>query len=64
MKTRTLYNTKHKEKLKMDERSKCKARNYKLLEENTGKTHSEINHSRILHDPPPRVMEIKAKTNK
>ena len=36
----------------------------KLLEENRGKTLSDINHSRILYDPPPRVMEIKAKTNK
>ena len=36
----------------------------KLLEENTGKTLSEINHHRILYDPPPRVMEIKAKINK
>ena len=36
----------------------------KLLEGNTGKTLSDINHSRILYDPPPRVMEIKAKLNK
>ena len=36
----------------------------KLLEKNMGKTLSDINHSRILHDPPPRVMEIKAKINK
>ena len=36
----------------------------KLLEENTGKTLSDINHSKILYDPPPRVMEIKAKINK
>ena len=36
----------------------------KLLEENTVKTLSYINHSRILYDPPPRVMEIKAKINK
>ena len=36
----------------------------KLLEENIGKTLSEINHSRILYDPPLRVMEIKAKINK
>ena len=36
----------------------------KLLEENRGKTLSDINHSRILYDPPPRVTEIKAKTNK
>ena len=33
----------------------------KLLEENIGKTLSEINHSRILYDPPPRILEIKAK---
>ena len=36
----------------------------KLLEENTGKTLSDINYSRILYDPPPRVMEMKAKINK
>ena len=36
----------------------------KLLEENIGKTLSDINHSRILYDPPPRAMEIKAKINK
>ena len=36
----------------------------KLLEENIGKTHSDINHSRILYDPHPRILEIKAKTNK
>ena len=36
----------------------------KLLEENIGKTLSNINHSRILYDPPPRVMEIKAKISK
>ena len=36
----------------------------KLLEENIGKTLSDINHSTILCDPPPRVMEIKAKINK
>ena len=36
----------------------------KLLEENIGKTLSDINQSRILYDPPPRVMEIKAKINK
>ena len=29
-----------------------------------GKTLSDINHSRILYDPLPRVMEIKAKINK
>ena len=35
----------------------------KLLE-NIGKTVSDINHIRILYDPPPRVMEIKAKIQK
>ena len=33
----------------------------KLLEENIGKSLSDINHSRILYDPPPRILEIKAK---
>ena len=36
----------------------------KLLEENICKTISDINHSRILYDPPPRILEIKAKINK
>ena len=36
----------------------------KLLEENIGKIFSDVNHSRILYDPPPRVMEIKANINK
>ena len=36
----------------------------KLLKENTGKTLSDINHSRILYDPPPRILEIKVKINK
>ena len=33
----------------------------KLLEENIGKTLSDINHSRIFYDTPPRILEIKAK---
>ena len=36
----------------------------KLLEENIGRTLSDMNHSKILYDPPPRVMEIKTKINK
>ena len=36
----------------------------KLLAENIGKTLPDINHNRILYDPPPRVMEIKEKINK
>ena len=34
----------------------------KLLKENIGRTLYDINHSKILFDPPPREMEIK--TNK
>ena len=36
----------------------------KLLEENIGRTLSDINHSKTLYDPPPRVMEMKTKINK
>jgi len=36
----------------------------KLLKETIGKTLSDINHSRILYDPSPRILEIKAKINK
>ena len=36
----------------------------KLLEENIGRTLDNINQSKVLYDPPPRVMEIKAKVNK
>ena len=35
----------------------------KLLEENIGRTLDDINQSKILYDPPPRVMEIKTKLN-
>ena len=35
----------------------------KLLEENIGKILPDINHSRILYDPTPRILKIKAKTN-
>ena len=31
----------------------------KLLEENIDRTLTAINHSKILYDPPPRIMEIK-----
>ena len=36
----------------------------KLLEENMGRTLNDINQSKILYDPPPRVMKIKTKVNK
>ena len=36
----------------------------KLLDENIGRTLKDINQSKILYDPPPRVMEIKTEVNK
>ena len=36
----------------------------KLLEEKIGRTLHDINQSKILYDPPPRVMEIKTKVKK
>ena len=36
----------------------------KLIEENIGRTVDDINQSKILYAPPPRVMEIKTKINK
>ena len=36
----------------------------KLLEENIGRTFDDINQSKSLYNPPPRVMEIKTKVNK
>ena len=36
----------------------------KLLEENITRPVDDINQSKILYDPPPRVTEIKTKVNK
>ena len=36
----------------------------KRLEENIGRTLDDINQSKILYDPPPRVIEIKIKVKK
>ena len=36
----------------------------KVLEENIGKTLDDINQSKILYDPPPRVMEKNKQTKK
>ena len=43
---------------------KVRPETIKILEENIGKTLSDINHSRILYDSPPRILEIKTKINK
>ena len=41
-----------------------KPKTIKLLEENIGRILDDISQSKILYDPPPRVMEIKTKINK
>ena len=43
---------------------KVRPETIKLLEENIGRTHDDINQSKILYDPPPRVMEIKTKVSR
>ena len=43
---------------------KVRPETIKLLAENIGSTLFDINHNKILFDPPPRVMEIKTKVNK
>ena len=61
---RTLPNTIHKNKLKSIKDLNIRVYTIKFLEKNIGQTHSNINHSNIFSDPPPRVMEIKTKVNK
>ena len=48
----------------MDNRLKCKTRNYKTLKGKYSRTLYDINDSKIIYDSPPRVMEIKTKINK
>ena len=43
---------------------KVRPETIKLPEENIGKTLSDTDHSRILYDSNPRILEIKAKRNK
>ena len=61
---RTLPNAIHKDKLKIDYKTKCKIRNYKTLRGKHRQNFQDINQSKIFYDPPPRVMEIKRKVNK
>ena len=61
---RTLPNTIHKDKLKIDKTLNVRPETIKLLEENIGRTLSDINQSKTLYNPPPRVTEIKRKINK
>ena len=72
---RTLPNTTHKDKLKfyifdlhyITFRIKdlnVRPETIKLLKEKIGRTLDDINQSKILYDPPPRITEIKTKVNK
>ena len=59
--TRALSNTIQKINSKWIKDLNVRPETIKLLEENIVRTLSDINHSKILYDPPPRVMEIKQK---
>ena len=61
---RTLPNTIHKNKLKMDQRPKYMTGHYKTLRGKHRKNTLDLSHSNIFFDPPPRVIEIKTKINK
>ena len=61
---RTLPNTIHKINSKWIKELNVKPETIKLLEENIGRTLDDINQSKILYDPPPRVMGIKTEVNK
>ena len=50
--------------LKWIKKQNIRPETIKLLEENIGRTLDDINQSKILYDPPPRVTEIKTKVNK
>ena len=41
-----------------------RAETIRPLEENIGRTLGDINQSKIIYDPPPRVTEIKTEVNK
>ena len=60
---RTHSHTLHKNKLKMALRLK-RQDTIKFLEENTGKTFSDVNHTNVFLGQSPKAIEIKTKINK
>ena len=48
----------------MDKDLNVRPETIKLLEENIGRTFDDINQTKILYDPPPRIMQIKTNVNK
>ena len=61
---RALPNTYTKINSKWIKDLNVKLETVKLLKENIGRTLHDINQSKILYDPPPRVMEKKKKSKK
>ena len=61
--TRPFSYTMHKDKFKMDERSKLRQESIKILEENTGNTLFELGHSNFLKDTSMKAKETEAKMN-
>ena len=59
----SLSYTIRKNKLKMDERPKCKKEIIKVLEEKIGNNLFNLSHSNFLLDMSPKAREIKAKRN-
>ena len=64
LETRTLSNTNTVINSKWIKDLNVRPETMKFLEEKIGRTCSDINHSKILYEPPPRVMEINTKINK
>ena len=58
---RSFFNSIHKNKLKMDKDLNVRPDTIQLLEENIGRTLSDINHSNIFFNPSSGIMEIKNK---
>ena len=61
---RTLNNNTNKNKFKQIKDLNVRPETIKLLEENIGRTLFDLNCSKILFDPHPRIMKIKTKINK
>ena len=59
--TRTQPHTMHKKRLKMAEKFKYKIRHHQTLEENIGKTFSDINLMNIFSGQPPKTKKKKTK---
>ena len=59
-----LSNTIHKDSSKWIKDLNVRPETIKFLEENIGRTLIDINQSKILYDPRPRVMEIKTKISR